>query len=218
MDFSQNTGHPLRRTGGIVIVFGVHLLAATALIAHLAHKKSAAIVSPIETRLIEEIRLAPPKPLPPPPPKPSMPPPPSFVPPPEVQIPQQQAPDAIRQITSTMPPDTPFKPSAHAALPAPAAPAAAAGPPVPGFAELSACKPDYPRASLMAEEQGTVKLQFVVGADGQLVRSTVLKSSGYPDLDKATVKALSRCRFRAAERDGVKIESTFAADWVWKLD
>lgn len=219
MDFSHQTPTPLRRIAGIGIVLGVHLAAAVALVAHLAYKKSASITAPIETRLIEEIKIQPPPDRPPPPqPKPAAPPP-SFIPPPEVQVQQQQAPDAIRLTTAIAPPDTPFKPlsPASAAPPAMAAPAAPA-PPIPGFADLNACKPDYPRASLLAEEQGTVKLQFVVGADGQLMRSTVLKSSGYTDLDKATVKALSRCRFRAADRDGVKIESTFTADWVWKLD
>lgn len=218
MDFTVARPNQFRRAGGIAIVFGIHLLAAAALVAHLAHKKSSMIVAPIETRLIEEIKLPPPDKPPPPKTAPAPAPRPAFMPPPEVQLSQQQAPDAIRQIATTAPTDLSFKPPAPVATtPAPAS-SAAAGPPIPGFADLNACKPEYPRASLLAEEQGSVKLQFVVGADGQLVRSIVLKSSGYPDLDRATVKALGRCRFRAAERDGTKIESTFTADWVWKLD
>jgi len=91
-------------------------------------------------------------------------------------------------------------------------------PPVPGFVNLNSCKPEYPRASLLAEETGVVRVQFDVGADGQLVGASVVKSSGFKNLDKATVNGLSRCKFRAAVKEGKNVQSSFTAEYVWKLD
>jgi TonB family protein len=88
----------------------------------------------------------------------------------------------------------------------------------PVLANLNPCKPTYPIVSLQFEEQGTVRLQFKIGADSQLISTKVLKSSGYSKLDNAAVEALSHCRFKAAMKDGVPIEATLAVDYVWELN
>jgi protein TonB len=87
----------------------------------------------------------------------------------------------------------------------------------PLIANLDGCKPTYPRASLLNEESGVVRVKFVVGADNSLISASVLKSSGYTALDKAAVNGLSHCQFKAAVQDGVSVSSSFVTDYVWSL-
>ncbi|HSY29322.1 MAG TPA: TonB family protein [Burkholderiaceae bacterium] len=87
----------------------------------------------------------------------------------------------------------------------------------PLIANLDGCKPAYPRASLLNEESGVVRVKFVVGADNSLISASVLKSSGYTALDKAAVNGLSHCQFKAAVQDGVSVSSSFVTDYVWSL-
>lgn len=208
MDYLQTEANPVRRFGGLGVVILLHLLLAYTLVTGLAKRAIDVIKQPIETKIIEEMNQPPPqdKPLPPPP-KMEVPPPP-FIPPPEVQIQQPQSADTITQTTSVTPTPQQFSNSAQMSDQGP----------VPAFADLNSCKPVYPRAALLAEEQGTVRVQFVVGTEGQLVSARVMKSSGYKNLDNAAVQGLSRCKFRAAFQNGQPIQSSFVSDYVWRLD
>jgi protein TonB len=97
------------------------------------------------------------------------------------------------------------------APPAPAAPAAApAGPPsnepqMVSHLEYAGAPPrlSYPPRSQQLHEQGVVTLRVVVNAQGNVERVTVEKSSGYTRLDQAAVEAVSRVRFKPAQRNGV---------------
>lgn len=80
------------------------------------------------------------------------------------------------------------------------------------------CKADYPKASLMNEEQGTVTMSFLVGADGTVLESKVDKSSGYKNLDKAAIKALSACKFKPGTKDGAPSQGWTRIDYAWRLD
>lgn len=79
------------------------------------------------------------------------------------------------------------------------------------------CKAEYPKASLMNEEQGDVTMAFLVGADGNVVESKVEKSSGYKNLDKAALKALSSCKFKPGTKDGSLAQTWTKVDYSWKL-
>ena len=78
-------------------------------------------------------------------------------------------------------------------------------------------KPEYPRASLVNEEQGTVILALQIGADGKVMDSKVEKSSGFKNLDKATMK-LANCHFKPVEKDGKPAQAWAKFEYVWKLD
>jgi protein TonB len=78
-------------------------------------------------------------------------------------------------------------------------------------------KPEYPRASLVNEEQGTVVLALEIGVDGKVMDSKVEKSSGYKNLDKATMK-LAACHFKPVIQDGKPVQSWAKFEYVWKLD
>jgi protein TonB len=215
MDFSQNEVSPLRRYGGLGIVVFVHALVAYALVTGLAHKMVDMIKAPVETKIIEEVKPPPPPDTPPPPPPPKMvAPPPPFIPPPEVNITPPPSQNVIQATTS----QTPVHQEFAKAVEAPKGPVAQPGPSVPVLSDLNSCKPAYPPAAQRAEEEGTVRIQFVVGPNGQLAGTpTVLKSSGSKNLDKAAVSGLARCTFKPAYKDGKPVEAALAVDYVWKL-
>ena len=77
-------------------------------------------------------------------------------------------------------------------------------------------KPEYPRASLVNEEQGTVVLALQIGTDGKVMDSKVEKSSGYKNLDKATMK-LAACKFKPMTKDGKPEEAWAKFEYSWTL-
>lgn len=83
--------------------------------------------------------------------------------------------------------------------------------------DINKCKADYPKTALMNEEQGVVSAAFLVGPDGSVADSKLEKSSGSKTLDKATLKALSACKFKPGTKDGVAAQTWAKVDYVWKL-
>lgn len=89
---------------------------------------------------------------------------------------------------------------------------------VPASFDPKNCKADYPKASLMNEEQGTTSMSFLVAPDGSVVESKLEKTSGFKNLDKAALKALSACKFKPGSKDGKPEQSWTKVDYAWKLD
>lgn len=89
---------------------------------------------------------------------------------------------------------------------------------VPASFDAKNCKADYPKASLMNEEQGTVSMSFLVNADGSVADSKIEKSSGFKNLDKAAIKSLSACKFKPGTKDGSPAQTWTKVDYNWKLD
>jgi protein TonB len=88
---------------------------------------------------------------------------------------------------------------------------------VPATFDAKTCKAEYPKASLMNEEEGAVSLAFLVAADGSVVDSKVEKTSGFKGLDKAAQKGLSACKFKPGTKDGSPAQTWAKVDYVWKL-
>ena len=89
---------------------------------------------------------------------------------------------------------------------------------VPASFDAKNCKAEYPKASLMNEEQGTVSMSFLVKADGSVSDSKLDKTSGFKNLDKAAIKALSAFKFKPGTKDGAPAETWTKVDYAWKLD
>jgi protein TonB len=88
----------------------------------------------------------------------------------------------------------------------------------PASFDASKCKVDYPKASLMNEEQGVTSMSFLVNADGSVADSKLEKSSGFKGLDKAAIKSLSSCKFKPGTKDGAPAQTWTKVDYAWKLD
>ena len=89
---------------------------------------------------------------------------------------------------------------------------------VPAVFEPSKCKAEYPKASLMNEEQGTVSMSFLINADGTVADSKLDKTSGFKNLDKAALKAISGCKFKPGTKNGAPAQTWTKVDYAWKLD
>jgi protein TonB len=88
---------------------------------------------------------------------------------------------------------------------------------VPASFDAKTCKAEYPKASLINEEEGAVTLALLVSADGSVVDSKIEKTSGHKALDKAAVKGLSACKFKPGTKDGAPAQTWAKVDYVWKL-
>lgn len=89
---------------------------------------------------------------------------------------------------------------------------------VPAVFEAGKCKAEYPKASLMNEEQGTVSMSFLVNPDGSVADSKLDKTSGFKNLDKAAIKSISACKFKPGTKDGAPAQTWAKVDYAWKLD
>lgn len=202
----HDSGH---RFTGIACVLVLHALLIYALVNGLARKIVEVVQAPLETKILEEIKPPAEKPPPPPPPKLAMPPPP-FIPAPEVRI------DTPPQLTNTITAVSTVKPAAEAPVPRPvmAAPARTAA-----VVDARNCsKPEYPSASIRAQETGLVVLQFLIGVDGTAMDSKVEKTSGFRRLDEAARNALSLCKFKPGTEGGKPMQSWARIEYLWKLD
>ena len=214
MDFSEHGHDAGNKFTGITVVVVVHAILIYALLTGLGKKIISVIKEvPIETKVLDEPKPPPPPPdAPPPPPKLAAPPPP-FIPPPEVQVATPPSPNAISAVSNVQPPHQDL----HAQAPTAAKPAPGPSVTKPVF-DLATCKPEYPRNSLRNEEQGTTRLQFLIGTDGKVADSKVDKSSGFRALDVAAKNALSQCAFKPGTVDGKPQQLWVTVDYVWKLD
>ncbi len=88
---------------------------------------------------------------------------------------------------------------------------------VPASFDAKNCKAEYPKSSLVNEEQGAVSMAFLVSADGQVVESKVEKTSGHKNLDKAAIKAISACKFKPGMKDGAVAQTWTRVEYVWSL-
>lgn len=65
----------------------------------------------------------------------------------------------------------------------------------------------YPRAAAMRGEEGTVYLTTLVAPDGSVQDVKIEQSSGYPDLDRAALNAISAWHYRPAMQGGQPVPS-----------
>ena len=168
--------------------------------------------------------LAPPEPVPAAPQAPAPPPPRPVVapaPPPKPVLkqrtprPKPAPPPLAKSSTAPVPaetPDTPPEPAVEAPDTAPETPATAtpmevAAAPAPAAAPPAECsdagylyKPDppYPRLANRMNQQGTSLIQADVASDGAVDNVRLHRSSGYPRLDNAALKAVAGWRFNPA--------------------
>jgi len=216
MDLSGHNGEWGKKLIGIVAVIAIHIVVIYALLNGLGKQIIAAIKQiPIEVSIIAEVPLTQPAPAVAPvvPPKVATPPRP-FVPKLEVAVRHAPLMNVIQDVTNE-----PVPASTTVAETPTEAVTVTKGPVIVNpVVDFSTCtKPEYPRSALRNEEQGTVRIQFLIGADGRVADSKIEKSSGYRALDGAAVNALRLCQFRPGTVDGKPQQSWTTVDYVWKL-
>lgn len=224
MNFEINEKRAPGKLVGIGAVVLFHLLLGYALLSGLAQQVVEVVRKPVQATILEEKMT-------PPPPKPKVAkatPPPlkehaqvAHVTPPVHSSPQQKMVPQVAPVVPTVAVSNQPAPSITAtqgsqtSTPSSTAPAVHTS----AVADVAACaKPRYPESSLSDEEQGTVTLAFLIGADGTVLDSRVEKSSGSGALDRAARDALSLCKFKPATTDGKPEQSWTRMQYVWKLE
>lgn len=71
-----------------------------------------------------------------------------------------------------------------------------------------AIRPVYPKRAQRRGEQGEVEVEIDVKADGTVAFVSIIRSSGYADLDEAAVKAVRMAVFRPARTGSEAVRST----------
>lgn len=89
---------------------------------------------------------------------------------------------------------------------------------IPAVFDAKNCRAEYPKASLLNEEQGVVTMMFLVSAEGSVQDAKVEKSSGFKNLDRAAIKGISACKFKPGTKDGKPEQTWTKVDYAWKLD
>lgn len=90
----------------------------------------------------------------------------------------------------------------------------------PGTSEpvpLVRVSPDYPAAAKKRRTEGWVELQFLVGVDGIPRQIEVLRAQPPSMFDRAAVRAVSRWKFKPAERGGASVEALAKTTVGFKL-
>ena len=222
MDFGQQEHNSGRHALGFGIVVALHVVLGWALVNGLAQRLVEVIKSPLETKIIEEVK--PPPPPPPdnlPPPTKMAPPPPSFVPPPEINVHAPPTPGPSITVTRVAPPPT----TVTVAPPVQAPPAPVRVPvrtePKMDFNSAACEKPEYSAAARRAEAQGSVTVLYTMDTSGVINEATVEKTSGptreHKMLDRLTIEAIKACKGKPGTLDGKPEKLTSRVTYVWKL-
>ena len=159
-----------------------------------------------EKKVEEEVPPPPePKDMPPPPKLDIPPPPPTNVAPPP--LPQQMAPPPAPPPPPPPPPMEPPKPTMSQAARAKGNPG------------TWVTTEDYPSSALREEREGVSAIAWDVTADGKVANCRVTQSSGYPDLDDAACKFVTRRgRYNPAlDQNGNPIQSSDKRRVRWQI-
>ena len=77
-------------------------------------------------------------------------------------------------------------------------------------------KPEFPARWLNEGDSGNVVVAFLVGADGKVLDSKLVESSGFPRVDRASIRAGAACKFKPASDQSAaswaKVKYTWVAD------
>ena len=80
-------------------------------------------------------------------------------------------------------------------------------------------KPEFPsRWQVEGDSGGDVLVAFLVGADGKVMESKVVESSGTPRMARASVKAGARCKFEPGAKNGQAAPSWAKVRYTWLID
>jgi TonB family protein len=85
-------------------------------------------------------------------------------------------------------------------------------------ARLPCAKMAYPADSQRNGEQGTVHMTFLIDTDGTVLEKNVVKSSGFPELDRATLEGMAKCQFSPAVSNGNPEQSLLPFSYTWTLN
>jgi protein TonB len=78
--------------------------------------------------------------------------------------------------------------------------------------------PGYRLDWVAADQRGDVVLSMLVNADGKVTDAKVVESSGYAKIDKASLRAGSKCKFSPGTRNGEAVPSWVKIRYSWVIN
>lgn len=85
--------------------------------------------------------------------------------------------------------------------------------------ETATCeKPEYPARWQDEGETGTVMVAVLVDTDGKPLVSKVVTSSGSSKVDRASLKASTKCKFQPGASDGKAVPSWTHVQYSWVVE
>jgi len=215
----EQAASPSRRLLGLMLAVAFHAVLIAALASGLATDIVQKVQRTVSVAIIPEVK----------------PPPPELEPEPEPQ--DEPLPKAtklkVRKTAAYVPPvETAVKPQAAAAEGAissvttsePTAPVLEPGPRAGASSSIRRARlrpgcepPQYPRRSLEKGEEGALEFRFLIGSDGRVKESKLVKSSGFERLDDAARKAFEKCSFVPVTVNGVTKPTWVRQPFEWRL-
>lgn len=216
MHFSAHnvSGH---RTTKLALVVAFHVILGVCLVKSMGVKLLARPAEAPPFTLVPNVVI----PIPPQPtdalPLPTLPAPRVFVPIVDEPLPMPALPTTVTTTTTTVNAD-PVPPARETGT-------SVTPPALPGTAKVrtaamvdGCAKPDYPKQAARNGDAGIVTLALLVGVDGRVTASRIEHSSGFRDLDRAALTALSLCAFKPAMHGDVAQAGWALIAYEWKLD
>jgi protein TonB len=222
MSFALSQRRPDRHPVGLLIVVGLHVVLAAALLsAKLQQTPPRETFVPLQP-IDEPVKPPPPRPVEPPPPTTALPKTAIVVPvidsvepPPDAIVVEKNddkpLPPAVQVASIGPDDDTVHKPARIE----------------PRAARISAgaaqCHPEYPAAAQRAGATGSTRIRFTVDALGHIAGSQILHASGstreHRLMDQAAAAALARCPVQVGTDDqGRPVGTTTDVEYVWSLN
>ncbi|RZT09448.1 TonB family C-terminal domain-containing protein [Duganella sp. CF402] len=94
--------------------------------------------------------------------------------------------------------------------------AASTEPPPSAVITSPSCDPVWPASSVANQESGTTEMTVLVKPDGRASDIKVTQSSGYRELDIASVRAAAKCTYAPKTVDGVRSEEWKQLKFKWE--
>jgi protein TonB len=83
---------------------------------------------------------------------------------------------------------------------------------------MACAAPEYSLESLREEQQGDVGVKLLVGADGSVLDAKVVESSGYLTLDKASLRAGAKCKFKPISKGAEHPSGWVTMRYSWVIN
>jgi TonB family protein len=78
------------------------------------------------------------------------------------------------------------------------------------------CPSEWRKSSVLNREEGVVTMLVLVDGDGSAADVMLRETSGFRDLDKASIEAARKCRFVPASKNGLATRTWFRLRHHWK--
>lgn len=203
MAYNSRKTIPQRLTG-LGFVVALHVVVIYVLASGLGHSIIQVALPPIETKVLEEEKVADVEPPPPPPKMEQVPP---YVPPPDFQVAAEPTAAPRPTITTTTKKEVAPPPQVASVVVQPSI-----------NKRRPPSKPAYPASERREGHEGSVILRMYVNEEGRVTQAEVEKSSGYPALDDAAVKEVLRSwRLQPGTKDGKPVAMWYSISIKFSL-